>query len=131
MNTHEIAWAAGIIDGEGCIMIVNNPYHHVEVIVGMTHKPTIENLVKLFGGNVHKRKKYSIIHKQAWIWKLQGPKAVLFLEKILKYTITKKEEIKLAILFPFNKGRLKTKIIKERELLKYKLQQLKRKEWKQ
>lgn len=65
----DIAWMAGIIEGEGCIRTRRglNP----SVVVEMTDKDIIDRLHFINnGGSVSERKKKQDHHKQSWSWSL-------------------------------------------------------------
>jgi hypothetical protein len=57
INTIDIAWAAGFIEGEGCFYCGKTPSNHGRVSVSATQKE-IEPLLRLkriFGGSIHTR----------------------------------------------------------------------------
>lgn len=104
----DYAWAAGIIDGEGCVFIgrhkrslsagtkTSNYYLGVKVTMG--HEPTILRLRELFGsGSKHK------VEQQGWnlayTWLAQAQIAKLVLDKIQPYSLTKQAEIQVAFEF--------------------------------
>jgi len=100
-----IEYLAGIIDGEGSIMVKKqkqsrnlnwNPTFEVGIRVGMTYKPIIETLYKTFGGSFfeEKRNKYKTIYR----WNVWGNTKVLPILKALKpHLRVKKEQTILAI----------------------------------
>lgn len=67
---HEVAWAAGFFDGEGCVSIAKSarkgqplPYYRADLIVSNTSREPLDRFAGLFGGRVvvvrlaqHKRK---------------------------------------------------------------------------
>jgi hypothetical protein len=99
----ELAWAAGIMDGEGCITIQRNSrmrsvQHRLAVKITMTHRPTIDRLKEIFsagsiavGGADGMRKTYSL-------WITQKP-AGHVLEALLPFLVTKADEAVLALKF--------------------------------
>lgn len=65
-----IEWAAGLIDGEGCLHIKKrNQSYAPRVEVAMTDEGILLDLQKLWGGRIHKRKPQQK-RKQAWQWYL-------------------------------------------------------------
>lgn len=69
MDKIDIAWLAGLIEGEGCIRVHNirNP----RITVEMTDKDIIDRLQSITeSGSIAKRKKKQLHHKQAWTWSL-------------------------------------------------------------
>ncbi len=96
------AWAAGIFDGEGCVSITaynqtqtRNPQHRMQVSVDMTHEPTILRLQELFGGKVYDRK--LPLRKRIWGWHLNGQEARPFLRSIREFSITKRNQVDMAL----------------------------------
>lgn len=60
-----IAWAAGIFEGEGTIVLVG---HRATVCVQMTDLDILEKLRDNFGGKIYVQKKQKIHHKESWKW---------------------------------------------------------------
>lgn len=97
----EKAWLAGIIDGEGCISISKRNLgkaksgrlgfsYRLNVMVRMTHKPTIEKIVSLVGLGKCDRHERDITRKDAFVWSLWTQQAFALLKEILPYMITKR-----------------------------------------
>jgi hypothetical protein len=99
-------YLAGILDGEGYLGIMRRAdkhskygYYYFPVIkILMTGKgiEIIEEMCKIFGGNVYTRKPYqgkSCICKTAVCWSLRDMKMISsFLKKLGKYLFIKKEQ---------------------------------------
>src|ERR1051325_242005 len=68
MNTHEIAWLAGLFEGEGCVSFTGK--NCVQVSINMTDKDIIERAYKLFGekGSFRYYKSKNPNHKDTWNW---------------------------------------------------------------
>jgi len=109
---HRLAWAAGIIDGEGCISIArrnpvgNNgrgsrsPSYTVNLKIGMVHRPTIEALRETFNvGALYNRPPEKPNHRTQWHWIVSGKDLARVLTMVLPYLIVKKEEADLALFF--------------------------------
>ena len=70
----DLAYLAGIIDGEGCITIKYNKrtdVHFVALSVGMTELPAVELMVRVFGGKLRKELpggKNSVRNKAMYRW---------------------------------------------------------------
>lgn len=63
----DIAWVAGIIEGEGCILITK--YKTVTIKVSMTDEDVIESLYEKFKiGRITTRKSVHSNWKQVWNW---------------------------------------------------------------
>ena len=104
----QIAYLAGIIDGEGSIYIgnfsknkkTNVPYYQTNVQVTNTDKPLIDWLYETFGGLVSKRttrQHASNSRKQAYIWTASGERVTHLCELILPYLIAKKRQCEIMI----------------------------------
>ena len=101
------AWAAGFIDGEGCIYL--KPFksknahagyrYQPKIVVGNTEKAPLDKLAELYGGSVRLRRKPTEHHKPCWAWELSGGRAVTAcIKEILPYLITgKKDEAALLL----------------------------------
>ena len=104
MTETELAYIAGIIDGEGSICLTIRRYPGggtVSLIacVGMTDPRVPKLLHEKFGGALFLRKPTSIKWKPAWAWSLTGDKALSFIEVIYPYLIIKREQADIAIAF--------------------------------
>lgn len=101
----ECAWAAGIVDGEGCITITMqqggkggriNPSYRLYLKVTMGHKETIERLQYLFDAGTVVEQRSNKGHNAAWSWIVATRQAGDVLEQIYQYSVTKREEMDLA-----------------------------------
>ena len=83
---NEIAWAAGIFEGEGSINIVPNRPSCASLQVSMTDLDILERLQDIFGGNIYTKVKQKSQHKQGWTWQI-ARKADIYatLEKLLPW----------------------------------------------
>lgn len=101
----ELAWIAGIIDGEGCIDLRkteypsgNNSYQPI-ISVEMTHKETIYRLQELFNlGSIYYRSRKAN-HKNAYNWTVCSDNAFYVAKLIKDYVFTKLEQINLLLEF--------------------------------
>src|SRR4051812_43729904 len=101
----DIAYVAGIIDGEGCISLhkVKSDDNHLydrlypRLTVGMTNDDVIFTLHKNFGGSIYKITRKNKKHKDYFVWKIMGQPTVELLEKTLPHLIVKLQQAKLAI----------------------------------
>jgi hypothetical protein len=104
----DYAWAAGVIDGEGCVFIARKKAKRsngtisdtfsVGVKVTMGHEPTILRLRAMFGSG----SKHTVVQvgwNPAYTWLAQAKIAQSVLLKIRPYSITKAAEIKVAFEF--------------------------------
>ena len=64
-------WLAGLFEGEGCIVILDNG-RAIRAELGMSDKDVIDSLHSITGiGAIHQRTKKSIRHKDYWIWRVE------------------------------------------------------------
>ena len=96
----QLAWAAGIIDGEGCIRLApskNNgrPSYSVMLKVEMTHEETIIKLRRIWGcGGRHDHKG---TNKPAFGLQANGEQAIHIIRRLLPYLVTKRLQAELVI----------------------------------
>jgi hypothetical protein len=91
MDTHRIAYFAGLIDGEGYIGSYSSKRFNTTVVkikVNMTSHETITSLKEFFGGNIHARKQVEG-NKRQWEWRVSCKKAREVLRLIRPWLITK------------------------------------------
>lgn len=145
----DIAWAAGLIDGEGCVCIMKRkrllfgkptaPTYFVILKVSMGCKKAVLKLKRIFGvGSVH----LDISHKRnarKWnkyhVWLVQQRDCEQVLELLYKYSVTKLEEIDVALQFlqlplaprggKYGSKPTPDKFLKQREKLFLKMKNLK------
>jgi hypothetical protein len=109
MTTEEIAWAAGIFDGEGCIHIRRNAVtetsrhrttHYALITkVTMCHAPTIERLHRIFGVGHVGLQKGSARKSPSASWYCMSKDAAFVLHHLKPFLFTKLEEAELGIAF--------------------------------
>jgi hypothetical protein len=99
MESTDLAWAAGFIDGEGCIGVYSNGSKSSTIVslsVSQKYNRPLLKLISLFGGRL-KSKSTPVGFME---WRLYGSKATNVLELIAPYLDTnKKEQAELAIKF--------------------------------
>src|SRR6478609_5202089 len=85
MNMNLVAYAAGVIEGEGSFMTTTNGYSP-RVQVSMTDKDVLEQLQKTFGcGTIHAITKREEHWKDAWVWRCSGNEALRVMEVVYPY----------------------------------------------
>lgn len=109
MKETDLAWMAGIFDGEGFVRIAKikvglnrrrTPSYQVVAAVAMTHRPTIDRLLVI--SNVGKVKEQRARHKNhnaTFLWQTTDRKASATLIQLRPYLVTKSERADLAIEF--------------------------------
>jgi hypothetical protein len=98
------AYAAGLIDGEGCISILCSKkrsvrYYGATVDVGMTKKalPILKRMKQEYGGTIIKRRNKTHRWEEAWSWRTHGAEAVACLQRIRPYLLMKKPQADTAL----------------------------------
>ena len=76
-----------MLDADGCItMYRNGTFRKPVIVVDNTDREIIDELVRLHGGSVVRKKKYSAHHRQAWSWRVLGTNNIIaFLEKVYPF----------------------------------------------
>jgi hypothetical protein len=104
----QLAYLAGLIDGEGCIglhIATNNPQRRINprfqcsLVVTNTHKELLEQLQAVFGGNIFPRKKQKEHHKQCWKWDAQDLGAYEVCKAVLPYLVIKRRQAEAVVKF--------------------------------
>lgn len=123
----DLAWAAGLIDGEGCVLIAKRSErdYQLRLTVAMVHKPTLDRLRSIFGvGNVRPHVGARPDGwRQKWVWLISARQALAVLELVRPFMITKAGEADLALQFAHTfegtkKGRaLTSEVLEARESL--------------
>ena len=100
----EVAWLAGILDGEGNIRVdYPNPrypdYAYPKVIVVNTCLPLLERIKEITGvGQIKSRSwKAKDHHKDSWHWVVGGHAAISVLNQILELLIAKQDHALAAL----------------------------------
>lgn len=133
----DAAYAAGILDGEGCLDIhydKRNNSFYPRVRVEMTQYETVQWLQDRWPGvkvQFVTRKK-NLNHSATFRWCVQGPKSLDFIKEVLPFLQAKKQEAELFLQFPYEdtprKGRkLSMEIVEKRKDIKEQLSGLKTK----
>lgn len=107
MNKTDLAYLAGILDGEGCIHIskYKGDERHktlrytLNVQISMVDKSPLMLAQFAFGGYLRLRIRENTKWKPIWEWGLKSNKAVECLKDLLPYLRTKKAEAELGIKF--------------------------------
>lgn len=109
-----LAYAAGIIDGEGCISIFKHRKRRdtkhgyifaLTVRVSNTNEYIINWLKMQFGGGICKMAdRTSKGYKNCWQWSLSGKKASDFLKLVEPYLLIKHPQAEIAIAFQVKKS---------------------------
>lgn len=103
----EKSYLAGIIDGEGCIMVIHHKpssksghrweYWTLRVSVCNTNKLLIDWILERCGGNFQISVSKIKTYKDTYTWRVDSKRAKPILELILPYLILKKDQALLAL----------------------------------
>lgn len=108
------AWLAGLIDGEGSINIsvAYNKHHKfsknhyaLNLEISLTHLPTLEKVKTLCGVGSLTEHKDKRKHRPYWLWMARSNQALMILELIHPYLVTKKASAEIAIAFQSRRRR--------------------------
>jgi hypothetical protein len=80
---HEVTWAAGLFEGEGCFVFNHSVAQGVTI--QMTDLDVLEKVQGLFGGSILSTKKQHDHHRDTWRWYLRGYGSIEFVESILPH----------------------------------------------
>lgn len=107
------AYAAGLVDGEGCVRLNrcrrgNRVRYYPHVIVGLVTKEPLEKLKQVFGGSLLLRRHSKHFGKRSlWIWTVSCRSAERFLEVIVPYLLVKREQVEAILYYRREARRLK------------------------
>jgi hypothetical protein len=95
----EVAWLAGLFDGEGCVWSRWPKRANVIVEIKMTHRPTLERVNEIFPGRLvlGNLSRGALGKRDQWRWSLDTNGARDFLTLVLPYLVTKREEARIAL----------------------------------
>lgn len=102
--SNEVAYLAGLFDGEGCVTIRKmfyKPKHQYQALLSVMM--CSEKAVKLFferwGGSFVERDRKPSEWKVCWQWSVTGTKTIFILEELLPYLVVKRDEAVVALAF--------------------------------
>src|SRR5215471_3278635 len=91
----ELAWAAGLFEGEGCIRInppANHNYGHIEASVSNTDMDILNFFQSRWPSSRLKKVSVRPDQRDAYCWALQARRALVFLEMIAPYVICQRNK---------------------------------------
>ena len=100
----DLAWAAGIIDGEGCIglhLVTTNTgkCYVLRITVVNTDIRMLEELKRIFGiGSIAARGRGKPHWKDQWYWLVCSKKAEEVLREVEPYLVSKRDQAEIALL---------------------------------
>lgn len=98
----QLSYAAGIIDGEGCIYAAMREYNgqlntFLQLQVIMCSEIVVQWLSETFGGSVYVSQPPSANHQVRFAWQIRGRNVPKVLRGLLPYLLEKRERAVLAI----------------------------------
>lgn len=135
MKSTDLAWAAGFLDGEGCIRIAphtgrtNLIEYYLVVTAGQISKEPLEKLQTLFGGTLYFRPATRGNRRPVWDWRVYGTQVLTMLNLVLPYLTVKKAEAQLVLngfLMPGSGHYMSNEEREQRRVLSLRLQEVKR-----
>ena len=95
----ELAYAAGLFDGEGCVAcgFERGVQARVKAVVSLTDPRPLLRMQKLFGGSLRFVPPTKKNHRTKCCWELGSGATTLFLSAVLPYLIIKRDQALLAI----------------------------------
>lgn len=105
-----LAWAAGMLDGDGCIAIIKQPFanrrpiYRLTVSVCQNCLQTLEHFRRCVGvdGVIYAVKRKLEHNKQVYTLNYSGPKALLLIRRLRTLLVRKRPEALVAISFCLN-----------------------------
>ena len=126
MKKTDLAYFAGILDGEGSIVIHKNkpqtqrgsinPTYVIEVNLTNTNEWIVRQFHFSFGGNVYLNKRKTDKTQNIWVWQISANKALPFLKTLLPYLKLKRGQVEIAIKFQEEKVRKRYRRSDEKDL---------------
>jgi hypothetical protein len=106
LSESEAAYAAGLLDGEGSIILwkpkgSQSRRMRLRILIINTYEPVMDWLVSRIGGAIHRRQhastNYSSNPLPIWTWTVHGSNAVAVLKQLMPFMIIKRDKAKLGI----------------------------------
>lgn len=89
MENTDLAYAAGLLDGEGTVTLSKNnssdKFRTPAITMSSTTYALLEFMKNSFGGNIVNHKIYKDHHKQSWVWHLRGDAVLTFLGQVVPF----------------------------------------------
>ena len=103
MSLSDIAYMAGIFDGEGSVTISAEAKraknYYLRATVTNTNEPLMKWIVEHFRGGYIAKTRGILTRKDCYTWTISGKKAQNFLRIIQDFSIVKKPQINVALQF--------------------------------
>lgn len=103
-----LVWAAGFVDGEGCIFIqYRRPTrtHYLKLTVPQLNPAPLYILQSLFGGALRPKAGRTAPYRRLWIWEVSSRQAADAIQEMRPYLVVKGAEAAVAFEFQAGLGR--------------------------
>jgi hypothetical protein len=98
LSATDAAYIAGLMDGEGCIMLLWRKGIKTRVNVSNTHRPVLEWLVETTGiGGIVRQTRSSSKHSPSWYWQVNGDASESIVRQISPYLHIKSQQAALLL----------------------------------
>jgi len=98
MKRTDLAYIAGLFDGEGTLTLSDNPWRIIACLA-LTNRSIPYWFKFNFGGSIYHYKPSNGNHSESWRWGVSSQKALTFIKSIYPYLILKKPQADVAIKF--------------------------------
>lgn len=106
MDTQNIrAYAAGYVDGDGCIYLgktIQKPdmiiVYEYSIQITSVKRPVLDHFQKIFGGVIRK-KPFKPNHRDAFCWTIKGRESAYFIQAIHAFLVDKHEQASMFLYF--------------------------------
>lgn len=104
----QLAWVAGIVDGEGCVSLTRrqpqhgaiSPSYRMVLKVTMCDRRTVYRVRHIMGvGTIQRQRSKSINWSDAWVWFCNAADTQRALVQLLPYLVTKGAQARVALKF--------------------------------
>jgi len=101
-SVEELAYFAGVLDGEGSFSIGGSSRSHIhatQINVGNTDLRLLHWIVERFGGNVHVERRHNPAHAKIWRWYSHVGNLDQMIRAVLPYLVIKREQAELVLAY--------------------------------
>jgi hypothetical protein len=104
-NLSDLAYCAGVFDGEGCVTLTRDKEltYRLRLKITSTEYSVLAWIQEHFGGTIILSRKETDNNKESWDWYCKTEDQIVFLFGILPYTIIKRAQIIEALNYHFEK----------------------------
>lgn len=96
----ELAYLAGIVDGEGCFAMHKRGHHYgTQIEVGNTDLLLMDWLKSHFGGTVSHEPRSNKKHQDIWRWRTTTDTLEVILQSLIPYLIVKKRQAQIMLAY--------------------------------